>query len=131
LDNSVHVIPYLQRDELKIWYGAADFLVMPSHYDAFGAVAGEAMAAGLPVISTSMVGAEPDLIRDNTSGIVIPPGDADALEMALRRMLEDGQRRVEMGQRAREVASGYSTPVVMDEFLNALRSAMTQPLNSA
>lgn len=131
LERFVRLVPYLQRQELKTWYAAADFFVMPSQYDAFGAAAGEAMAAGLPVITTNMVGAEPDLIRDNESGIVIPVGNIEALEDALRRMLDDVRGRAQMGQRAQQLATGYATPVVVDEFLTALRAAMYKPIHSA
>lgn len=131
LERFVRVIPYVQREELKTWYGASDFFVMPSHYDAFGAAAGEAMAAGLPVITTNMVGAEPDLIRDNESGIVIPVGNLEALGSALRRMLEDEHARTRMGRRAQQLAAGYATPIVVAEFLTALHAATTRSISSA
>lgn len=120
LADSVTVNGYVQHDELRTWYGASDIFVMPSRYEAFGAVAGEAMASGLPVITTRAVGAEPDLIRDKDNGLVIPPADASALANALLRLLNDSDLRGRMRGRALLTAKEYATPGITDEFVHAV-----------
>lgn len=124
LMDTVRVNPYLQVDELKRWYGAADVFVMPSHYEAFGVVAGEAMASGLPVISTSEVGAEPDLVQDGVSGIVIPPGDVAALKNAISRLITDVPLREQIGSRARQSAARYATQDLAAEFAQLVENAV-------
>jgi glycosyltransferase involved in cell wall biosynthesis len=67
-------------------YARASVAVVPSVYEGFGFPAGEAMACGLPVVSTSG-GALPELIGD--AGIMVPPEDADALSWALWDLLQN------------------------------------------
>lgn len=61
----------------------------------------EAMAAGLPVVSTR-VGGIPEAVMDGKEGLLVPPGDPQALATALRRLLADAALREQMGQAARE-----------------------------
>ena len=64
--------------------------VIPSLYEGFGMPAGEAMACGVPVIS-STGGALPEVVGD--AGILVAPGDAEALRQAIETLLDDPQRR--------------------------------------
>jgi glycosyltransferase involved in cell wall biosynthesis len=66
-------------------------------------VLGEAMAAGLPVVTTA-VAAQPENVLEDRSGFVIPPGDAIALGRALRRLADDAALRHRMGQEGRAIA---------------------------
>ncbi|MCI0571476.1 MAG: glycosyltransferase family 4 protein [Myxococcaceae bacterium] len=64
-------------------YRASDVLVMPSDVEPWGLVVNEAVAAGLAIVSTDVVGAAAELVRDGLNGRVVPPGDARALTAAL------------------------------------------------
>jgi glycosyltransferase involved in cell wall biosynthesis len=76
----------------------------------------EAMAAGLPLISTP-IGAIPDAVRDGEEGIIVPPRDAAALAAALKRLLEDPALRQRMGERGRRrVEEVYSRDVVVGQL---------------
>src|SRR5262245_28888916 len=96
----------LDRD-LPAYYHASDMFVLPSvaKTEAYGLVQVEAMAAGLPVVSTNLPTGVPWVNQDGMTGLVVPPDDAWALARALtdlsqaaalRRMLGDnGRRRAE------------------------------------
>jgi len=77
------------------YYAKATLAVIPSLYEGFGMPAGEAMACGIPVISTSG-GALPEVVGD--AGVLVPPGDAGALESAIVSLLDDSDRRRRLGE---------------------------------
>jgi glycosyltransferase involved in cell wall biosynthesis len=72
------------------YYAEATMAIIPSLYEGFGMPAGEAMACGVPVISTSG-GALPEVVGD--AGVLVPPADADALRHAIVSLLDDPGRR--------------------------------------
>lgn len=87
------------------YYAMADIFVMPSFSDPWGLTINEAMVAGLPVITTSNVGAQ-ELIQDN--GFVIPPRNANALTTSLQTLLGNDELRQDMGRRSLEVIKPYT-----------------------
>ncbi len=73
---------------LDALYRQASALILPSSYESFGMVLIEAMASGCPVIGTS-VGGIPWVVADGENGLLVPYGDAAALEAAIRKLLAD------------------------------------------
>jgi len=90
-------------DALKNLYATADVFVLPTLADCFPLVIQEAMAAGLPVVSTA-VGAIPEAVRDGETGLLVPAGDARALRAALAALVDDPLRARSMGTRGRALA---------------------------
>ncbi|MFO7910079.1 MAG: glycosyltransferase [Halomonas sp.] len=84
--------------ELEAAYQNADALVLPSWYEGYGMVVSEALAHGLPVITTTG-GALADTLPDG-AGIAVPPGDVDALSAAIERFLEEPALRESLTQGA-------------------------------
>lgn len=74
--------------ELPAFYASADVLCVPSRYDGWGLVVPEGLAAGLPVIATTRMGAGIDLVRDQESGWLVRPGDWKAILRVLREVGE-------------------------------------------
>jgi glycosyltransferase involved in cell wall biosynthesis len=66
----------------------------------------EAMAAGLPVVSTA-VGGVPELVRDRETGLLVPSEDAEALAQAMQALVDDPVRRQAMGAVARQYAMAH------------------------
>jgi len=88
-------------------YGASSVLVHPSLADGFGYVVGEAMACGIPVITTTTTGAS-QCIVDGVNGYVVPPRDADAICEKLEYLMDHPSRVREMGRAARETMAGLT-----------------------
>jgi len=86
--------------ETPAWYAALDLFVAPQRWEGFGVTPLEAMAAGVPVVATS-VGAFPELVVPEITGDIIPPGDVPAMASAIRSILDDPQRLARMGLEAR------------------------------
>ena len=82
---------------------ASDVFVLSSDYEGNPLSVLEAMAAGLPVISTA-VGGVPELVQDGATGLLVTAGDADALAEAIMQMGRDPMRRAVMGDAARQTA---------------------------
>ena len=78
----------------------ADVFVMPTRHEAFGIVYEEAAAAGLPAIGTA-INAVPEIIEDDTTGLLVPPGDVAALVRALRALIDSADLRRRLGTAAR------------------------------
>ena len=99
--------------EVEKFYGAADVFVLPTRYDPFAAVCLEAMACGLPVITTMMNGAA-ELIETGRSGFVLDPFRLqDSLARAMQFFLERG-RCAAAGELAAISASGALPLLAMD-----------------
>lgn len=81
--------------ELPALYSAADVMVAPSPYEAFGLVYLEAMACGCPPIGCA-AGGVPEVVRDGVTGLLVPPGDVAALAAAMTGLLGDEPRRRQM-----------------------------------
>jgi len=83
----------------------ADLFVLPTLEDACALVVLEAMASGLPVITTMNNGSG-ELIRNNHDGLIVPAGDAEALAEAIRDLVESPSLRRELGAAARQKVQG-------------------------
>ncbi len=92
----VQFVGFISQADLPAWYGSADVFVFPSLSDPWGLVINEAMACGLPIITTSAPGAAADLV-DGVNGRVVSPGDEVALAGAMSEVAADISLRNAMG----------------------------------
>jgi glycosyltransferase involved in cell wall biosynthesis len=95
--DKVHFLEGLSQRELAACYAAAEIFALPSTGEGFGLVFLEAMAFGKPVVGAD-AGGIPDLIRDGSNGLLIPPNDPDALAQGLSRLLQDEALRGKLGE---------------------------------
>jgi glycosyltransferase involved in cell wall biosynthesis len=76
---------------------------MPSIHEGFGLVALEAALAARPVVASRVEGI-PEVVIDGETGLLVPPGDPDALAAAIEQLLADPERSRVLGARARDLA---------------------------
>ena len=93
----VHFTGRIKNEEFARYYAETTIAVVPSLYEGFGIPAAEAMACGVPLISTSG-GALPEVVGN--AGIVVPPADSAALAKAINYLLDDA------GERSRLACAG-------------------------
>lgn len=102
---------------------AADLFVLPSHYEGYGMVITEALAHGLPVLTTTG-GALADTLPPGT-GVAVPPGDASALAAALRHLIGDASVRHALRAGARALRAGLPDwTAAGDAFATALQNML-------
>jgi len=91
------------RDDVERWYAAMDVDLITSRSEGTTTTALEAQSCGVPVVSTD-VGAVHEVVEDGVTGLLVPPGDADAIAAATLALLEDDARRAEMARAGRAAA---------------------------
>ena len=119
LDDRVSLVGDMDAAQLALEYDRADLFVLPTLYEGYGMAVAEALARGLPVISTA-TGAISELVGER-AGIVVPPGDLPAFAGALSRVLGDAGLRSLHAAGARTVRERLPT-------WDAAAAAMAQAL---
>jgi len=112
--------------ELVALYGACDAFVFPTLGDPWGLVVEEAMASGLPVVSSSAAGEIRSRVREGETGFVIPPQQPSALARAMERLLETELRK-RLGAAARESVQHRTPEAWAERFERAVVRIMTLP----
>jgi glycosyltransferase involved in cell wall biosynthesis len=123
--DAVHFLGFVNQAEIPRTYAMADIMVLPSSFDPRGTVTNEAMASGLPVVVSDMVGVygEGDIVRDGQNGFVYPVGDNMQFAKLLDRLTASTELRERMGRRSREIISTWNFQADAEGLLNALRAA--------
>ena len=120
LVDRVSLVGELDDRSLTACYDSADVFVLATLHETYGMAIAEALARGLPVVSTT-TGAIPDLVGDH-AGLLVPPGDVERLTEALSMVLGDVHLRERLAAGARLVREGLPTwEDAADKMADALR----------
>lgn len=103
----VLVRPVITAEQMPELYAEHDVLLFPSLMEGLPSVLLEAMAAGMPVITTETCGM-PDVVENEYNGILIPPGNATSIEEAIVRLANSQELRQKLGETARETMRRYT-----------------------
>ncbi|HEX8566449.1 MAG TPA: glycosyltransferase family 4 protein [Pyrinomonadaceae bacterium] len=103
IGNLVEYLGAVPMDERIEFFRRSDIFVLPTYAEAMPMSVIEAMAAGLPVISTR-VGGIPELIEDGVDGILFAPGDVSALAEKISFLLNNKDTRIRIGKKAKQKA---------------------------
>lgn len=122
IENAVQAVGKKPFSELPKYLNAAAVMAVPSVWlEAFGQVTIEAMAAGLPVVTTD-IGGSTEINRDGETGFIVPKADSPALANAIVKILKDEALQNRLGSAARQrVLKNYSYEVLVDKFLDIIR----------
>ncbi len=109
--NLRHKIFFLGRvsdDELYQLYRKSDIFVFPSLWEGYGIVLAEAMAHGLPIVSTN-VSAIPEIVSHGENGLLVAPGSVEALTEALAELVNNDELRHRMAANSLEIANTFKS----------------------
>jgi glycosyltransferase involved in cell wall biosynthesis len=116
-----------QRDRTPWYYSLADVLVFPTLGDPNGLVVTEALAAGLPVVSSDAAGNIHRRLPPGGPGLVVPAGDVPALTDALRTLVDDGDLRRSMSAQAPAHVQGMGADSYAADFDHFVDGVLAAP----
>jgi glycosyltransferase involved in cell wall biosynthesis len=112
------------RQDVPALLATCDVVALPSLSEGFGLAVIEAMAAGKPVVATS-VGALPEIIQHGETGLLVPPGDPPALANAIRMLLEDKRLATRLATAARaRVEREFTAKRMVDRVTSVYTEAL-------
>jgi len=112
------------RKDMPEMYALMDIFVLPSLTEGLPMALLEAMAAKRPVVATS-VGAVPKVIEDDRSGLLVPPGDVDALAEAMIRLLRDPQEAGRLAQHGyQRVRKDFSSQTMAQRYIEVYQDVL-------
>jgi len=112
----VKILDWVTGDAKNQLIETAGILVLPSYFEGLPMSVLEAMAAGVPVVTTT-VGGIPDAVDDGVDGCLVEPGDKTMLERTLARLLEDHELQKRIGNAARQkIIERFSSNIVISKL---------------
>lgn len=116
IEGVIQWVGWCNPEDLIRLYHQAQIFVLPSYHEGLPMAILEAMACGLPVVSTR-VGGIPEVIEDGENGFLINPGDRQALLAAISTLLADGPLRAAMGSKNIEkIREKYDIPIYVQKL---------------
>ncbi|OAQ54436.1 hypothetical protein HTG_02490 [Natrinema mahii] len=114
------------HDDLHRYYAASDIVCYPTYYDGFGLVNIEAMACGVPVVTTRVDGVEAYATHEENS-LLVEPGEPAELAAALRRLVSSPRLRDRLGTAGRTVAERYSWRSQAESLIDFCTTVAAEP----
>ncbi|MFA6320558.1 MAG: glycosyltransferase family 4 protein [Candidatus Omnitrophota bacterium] len=100
LSDRIHLVGTKRLEEVRELYRSTAVYVLPSEHETMGVTTMEAMASGVPVVSTKIYGI-PELVDDGVNGLLIKPGDDESLARYLKELIENDSKSMQFGKNGR------------------------------
>lgn len=123
LVNRVRLVGWVDQPAKRLTQ--AGFFVLSSRYEGFPVSLLEAMACGLPVVSFDCESGPREIVRHDIDGLLVAPGNVDALAGAMQKLMEQEPLRQRLGTSAREVTSRFSQPAFYERWERVLTEVIT------
>ena len=107
LKEHIYPVGFKNKEEMKKYYQAADLMVLPTREDIWGLVINEAMAQGLPVVTTNRCLAGLTLVKNGENGYTVPVEGVEVLKQAIEKVF-DGDNASEFGRKSLEKIRNYT-----------------------
>lgn len=126
LSPDIELAGFQAPEDLPALFARADVFILPSRHDGWGVVINQAIGAGLPIISTSAVGAAVDLVEHGVNGLIVAPGEVAALTEAIRELADDPQKRQRMAQASAAKANDLTPETGAQRWVDLLRTNLAR-----
>ncbi len=130
IEQDVRIVGYVPEEEKKLWYYTADMFVYPSLYEGFGLPVAEAMACGVPVV-TSSVASLPEIVGDDAAfgeraAFTADPYDAESLARSMQQGLRDNALRQQFRVRGLARCQRFASGPIARQIIQAYQDAMSE-----
>lgn len=122
--HNVYIKDFMPRQELFKYYQASDVFVFPTREDVWGLVINEAMASGLPIISTDRCNAALELVENGINGYIVPVGDISNLAKYIKLLINDKKKNLEMSLANIEKIKDYTIDNIVNSHINTIRMTL-------
>jgi len=126
--NNIHFIGFKSKHELQKYYRAADLFVLPTREDIWGLVINEALANGLPVITTDKCVAGLELIKNGENGFIVPVDNIEYLSMKINEVLSNEELISKMSTKSIETAQFYTIENMAEKTLEIVNRIIKDPV---
>ena len=121
---NVHFVEFKTKDVLAKYYKASDLFVLPTREDIWGLVINEAMAYGLPVVTTERCIAGLELVKNGENGYIVPLEDPDALAEKCKTILADDMLCKKMSDKSLEKIQEYTIENMAKRYLEIFKKIL-------
>jgi len=126
---ALEVWPFVARAEISSLYAEHEIFVLPSLMEGMPLVLLEAMASGIPVVTTESSGMS-DMVEDSYDGLLVTPGDANSLSAAIVRLCHDAELRARLGSAAQEKMKRHTWSACARRYEMVFNRAMSADTNT-
>jgi len=119
----VSVVPFVSRNEMPAVYASHDIFVFPSLVEGMPLTLLEAMASGMPIITTASSGMQ-DVVENDFNGLLVPPAESNELAAAIRKLCSSAELRCRLGHEAQNTMKRYTWPRATDQVEQILMLAV-------
>jgi D-inositol-3-phosphate glycosyltransferase len=123
LTSQVHFAGQQSQDSLPYFYNAAEVVVLPSHYESFGMAAAEAMACGIPVITTNVAGIS-SLLDAKYSSLLTSVNNPLLLAAKIEKLLINPDKRRQLSHEVHQVVQDLNWSSVASQVLDVYRKSL-------
>lgn len=117
---NIHFVDFKAKSELSDYYEMADIFVLPTRHDVWGLVVNEAMAHGLPVITTDKCAAGNELVENGVSGYIVEAENINALKNKICELIDDEKKIECMSAATIKKIKGYTIEKMVEVHIKAL-----------
>lgn len=125
----VSVVPFVRRSEMPSVYASHDIFVFPSLVEGMPLTLLEAMASGMPVVTTASSGMR-DVVEDGFNGLLVPPANISELVAAIRKLCGNAEIRCRLGHEAQNTMRRYTWPRFAEQLEQILVLAVENGRNN-